>query len=138
MFCHVYTGSGIRKAFHGIFYQQNVHRICISGRWCNDLSFLCSHYRHRAALFQSFCTVPFTKSPLQVLIYRWGHGKCIFTSHENDFSFGAEKHFFSPHVWAGKSVFRWKKPTERGTKNDVYGPFFSKWKTVVVKIRMTR
>lgn len=28
--------------------------------------------------------------------------------HENDFSFGAEKHFFSPHILTEKSVFGWK------------------------------
>ena len=54
-----------RKDFHGIFYQQNVHRICISGRWCNDLSFLCSHYTHRAP-YPVFCTV-LSQNPLETL-----------------------------------------------------------------------
>ncbi len=70
-----------RKAFHGIFYQQNVHRICISGRWCNDLSFLCSHYRHRAP-YPVFAL--FLHKILASLI-TGGAGSAFYIA-ENDFS----------------------------------------------------
>ena len=41
--------------------------------WCNDLSFLCSPYRHRAP-YPVFCTVP-SQNPCK-FDYRWGR-KCI-------------------------------------------------------------
>ena len=70
-----------RKAFHGIFYQQNVHRICISGRWCNDLSF-CAAITDIGRLIQSFAL--FLHKILASLI-TGGAGSAFYIA-ENDFS----------------------------------------------------
>lgn len=69
-----------RKAFHGIFYQQNVHRICISGRWCNDLSF-CAAITDIGRLIQSFAL--FLHKILASLI-TGGAGSAFYIA-ENDF-----------------------------------------------------
>ena len=43
--------------------------------------------------------------------------------HENDFSFGAEKHFFSPHILTEKSVFGWKSWLKEAGKTSAFRPF---------------